>query len=104
MREIGHVHLLYDSVGPYLTVKSIADAIEPIPRLCEQRSDFGNSATHSQLASIEEATQTAARARPRRTALSGRKIAALQKIEGLSQLETQFVGDRLRAEKHIVFE
>jgi hypothetical protein len=59
MREIGHVHLLYDSVGPYLTVKSIADAIEPIPRLCEQRSDFGNSATHSQLASIEEATQTA---------------------------------------------
>jgi hypothetical protein len=58
---------------------------------------------HSQLASIEEATQTAARARPRRTALSGRKIAALQKVEGLSQLETQLVGDRLRAEKQVGF-
>jgi len=57
---------------------------------------------HSQPASIEEATQTAARARPGRTALSGGKIAALQKVEGLSQLETQLVRDRLRAEKHIV--
>jgi hypothetical protein len=57
----------------------------------------------SQLTSIEEPTQSAARARPSRTALSGRKIAALQKIEGLSQLETELLGDRLRAEKHIVF-
>jgi hypothetical protein len=60
-------------------------------------------ANRSQPVSIEESTQSASRACPCGTALSGGKIAALQKIEGLSQLETQLVGDRLRAEKHIVF-
>jgi hypothetical protein len=81
------------------------DAIDILIPSVSSNADFGNSAAaaRSQPASIKEPSQSAPRARPRRTALSGWKIAALQKIEGLSQLETQLVGDRLRAEKHIVF-